>query len=335
MSFRPTNISLGFDGGGTKTDCVVLDDEGKIIGRGSASPSNPLRIGFDAAFKELAAAAAQALASGHLRPRQIHSVCAGLAGAGQREVVRKTMIFLAREFPEAFAHVATDAEVALEAAVGPGAGVVLVAGTGSSALGCNAAGEKVRAGGFGPWVGDQGSAYEIGRRAVAEMLRATDQMAPATSLVQMISSALDSAGREQIIQLIARNPDDVFPRLFPVVVAAAEAQDPSAQKILKDAAQGLFTLSITVIRRLGLQTQEFPLFKTGGVFFPSDRRSSGERAGNGLDAALDAAILGAAPKARIARLEISPAVGAARLASRLAGGEPRAKSSGQEAVGGS
>ncbi len=323
MSFRPTKLSLGFDGGGTKTDCVVLDDEGKVIGRGSAGPSNPLRSGFDAAFKELATAAAQALAGGHVRPRQIHAVCAGLAGAGQREVVRKTMIFLAREFPEAFAHVATDAEVALEAAVGSGAGVVLVAGTGSSALGRNAAGETVRAGGFGPWVGDQGSAYEVGRCAIAAMLRASDQMAPATPLVQMISAALDSAGREQIVQLIAKNPDDVFPRLFPVVVAAAEAQDPGALEILADAAQGLFALGITVIRRLGLQAEEFPLFKTGGVF----------RSSNALDVALDAAILGVAPKARIASLETSPAVGAARLASRLSGAEPGAKSDGGQNVG--
>src|SRR5262245_56920976 len=120
------NIALGFDGGGTKTECVILDFEGKTIGRGTAGPSNPLRVGFDAAFKELAEAAVQALGSAHRKPRQIHAVCAGLAGGGQRDVVRKVLPFLAREFPDAFSHVTTDADVALEAAVGTGPGVVLL-----------------------------------------------------------------------------------------------------------------------------------------------------------------------------------------------------------------
>ena len=316
MCARPARISLGFDGGGTKTDCIVLDEEGKAIGRGAAGPSNPLRTGFDAAFKELASAAAHGLASAHLMPRQIHAVCAELAGAGQREVVRKAMMFLTREFPDAFVHVATDTEVALEAAVGLGAGVVLIAGTGSSALGRNAAGETARAGGFGPWIGDDGSAYEIGRRAVASTFRVGDRKAPATPLCELVFAALDSPTREQLVERIAKNPDDVFPRLFPVVVAAAEAQDAAAREILSDAAQGLSAMAITVVCRLGMQAREFPLRKTGGVF----------RVSHWLDSALDSALLRAAPHAHIAWLETPPALGAARLAARLAGGDTPAKS---------
>ena len=43
--------SLGVDGGGSKTDCVILRADGEIIGRGAAGPSNPLRVGFPAAFE--------------------------------------------------------------------------------------------------------------------------------------------------------------------------------------------------------------------------------------------------------------------------------------------
>jgi len=311
MSARPSKIALGFDGGGTKTDCVVLDDEEKVMGRGAAGPSNPLRAGFDAAFKELALAAAQALAGAQLRPRQIHSVCAGLAGAGQRSVVRKTMLFLAHEFPAAFAHVTTDGDIALEAAVGVGPGVVLIAGTGSSVLGRNADGDTARAGGFGRSIGDEGSAYEMGRRAVASVARARDQMGPATLLGEMIPAALDGLVWDQLTERVANHPDDVLPRIFPVVVKAAQAQDAAAQEILFDAALGLSSMALAVIRRLGMQETEFLLAKSGGVHGASAI----------LDGMLDSLVLSAAPRARILRLETLPALGAARLAARLAGDE--------------
>ena len=110
--------SIGFDGGGTKTDCVVLDAEGTVIGEGRGGPSNPLRRGFDEAFRSISEAAAKALQSAQLHASDIDGVCAGLAGAGRRNVVRRMTVFLAQEFPRAVAHVTTDHEIALEAAVG-------------------------------------------------------------------------------------------------------------------------------------------------------------------------------------------------------------------------
>src|ERR1700674_1685097 len=137
--------SLGFDGGGTKTDCVLLNEHGDVIGEGHGGPANPLRSGFDGAFSSLREAAAGAIAAGKIRPAAIGSGCAGPAGAGRRRVVRRMMVFLSQEFPAALTQVATDYEVALESAVGSGPGVVLIAGTGSVAYGRNAASDTARA----------------------------------------------------------------------------------------------------------------------------------------------------------------------------------------------
>src|SRR6202790_4893483 len=173
---------IGFDGGGTKTECVVLDARGKIIGEGRGGPSNPLRCGFDAAFRSLSQAATEALKTAGLRTNSFSGVCAGLAGAGRRNVVRRVLVYLAEEFPHAVVQVTTDYEIALEAAAAQGPGVVLIAGTGSAAYGRNAEGETARAGGYGPWVGDEGSAFEIGRLAVAAVARTRDQARPITLL---------------------------------------------------------------------------------------------------------------------------------------------------------
>jgi glucosamine kinase len=310
--------SLGFDGGGTKTDCVLLDANGAVIGEGHGGPANPLRSGYDGAFSSLREAAVGALGAARIRPVDITSVCAGLAGAGRRSVVRRMMVFLSREFPVAVTQVATDFEVALEAAAGAGPGVILIAGTGSVAYGRNAAGETARAGGYGPSIGDEGSAFEIGRRAVSAVARSRDVDAPVTVLAEMISAALDCPDWDDLLLRIMKNPDDVFPKLFPVVADAANSDDSAAKEIMFVSAIGLGHLAMIVIRRLGMKDQEFPLVKCGGVFGHCTV----------LDSLLDSVLASGALRAKISRLEISPALGAARMAARLSELPPQAASHG-------
>jgi N-acetylglucosamine kinase-like BadF-type ATPase len=298
---------LGFDGGGTKTDCVLLDANRGVAGEGRGGPGNPLRCGYEQTFSSLREAAAQAIAAAKIRSSDVTHVCAGLAGAGRKSVIRRVMVFLANEFPSAIAQVTTDFEAALEAAVGSGPGVILIAGTGSVAYGRNAAGETARAGGYGPWIGDEGSAFEIGRRAVSAVAHARDAGARPTLLADMIPIALGCPDWDDLILQIMNTPDEVFPKLFPVVAEAAEREDGVAKGILSDSAVRLARLAQTVVRRLGLAEQQFPLVKSGGVF----GRSAA------LDAQVDAALASAAPRADVSRLEISPALGAARLAARL------------------
>lgn len=310
--------SLGFDGGGTKTDCVVLNARGDVIGEGHSGPANPLRSGYDAAFNSLREASAGAIASAKIRPREVTSVCAGLAGAGRRAVVRRVMVFLSQEFPSAVTQVTTDFEVALEAGVGTSPGVVLIAGTGSAAYGRNAAGETARAGGYGPLLGDEGSAFEIGRRAVAAVARSRDMDAPVTVMAEMISAALDCPDWDDLMLRILKSPDEVFPKLFSVVADAANAEDSAAKEIMFASAIGLGNLAMVVIRRLGMKSQQFPLVKCGGVF---------GRCGM-LDSLLDSVLTSGAMRAKISRLEISPAVGAARMAARSSEAPPQAASHG-------
>jgi len=300
--------SLGFDGGGTKTECVVLNADGKVIGEGRSGPSNPLRSGYDAAFRSLSEAAAEALKTAGLHTNRITGVCAGLAGAGRRNVVRRLLVFLAQEFPRAVAQVTTDFEIALEAAAGAGPGVVLIAGTGSAAYGRNAAGETARAGGYGPWVGDEGSAFEIGRRAVGAVARARDQAAPITLLTEMIPAALDCPDWDELTERIMKNPDEIFPALFSVVAEAANAEDSAAKEILFTSAIGLGNLAMIVVRRLGMKDEKFPVVKCGGVFGHSRM----------LDALLDSVVVSGALRAKVSKLEVPPAVGAARIAARQA-----------------
>ena len=73
--------------------------------------------------------------------------------------------------------VISDTEAAYLGALGDTAGVLLLAGTGSMALGRDHRGRWARAGGLGPLLGDEGSAFWIGREWLRTSTRARDFLA--------------------------------------------------------------------------------------------------------------------------------------------------------------
>jgi N-acetylglucosamine kinase-like BadF-type ATPase len=298
------DLYLGFDGGGTKTECVLLDSTGQMLAQETAGPSNPLRAGFDRAQASLRAAAEKALARRQVGAANVAAICAGLAGAGQPRVLKRMMGYLVETFPRAHVRVCTDLEIALDAGLGDGPGIVVVAGTGSAALGRDAQGRQARAGGDGPWVGDEGSAFDIGRRGVMAVARARDGLAPVTVLADSIPASLECASWSALLERIAANADEVFPCIFPLVAEAAEAGDTPAREILFSAALSLSQLVLSVARRLEIAGGEFLVAQAGGVFGVSPL----------LDQAFEALVHSAARGARIRPVEISPARAAARMA---------------------
>ncbi|HEV2488536.1 MAG TPA: BadF/BadG/BcrA/BcrD ATPase family protein [Candidatus Acidoferrales bacterium] len=295
---------LGFNAGGTKTDCIILDSAGNILGEATGGPANPLRIGFAKACASLGDTAQRTLLAAHQHADDIRAICAGIAGAGRPRVARRIAAYLTRAFPHSVIRVTTDMEIALEAAIGQGQGVVIVAGTGSAACGRNAAGKTARAGGWGPWIGDEGSAYDIGRRAIEAALRARDHLGPASVLGERILLVEQAHDWDTVIERIAKRPDNVFPKLLSVVLEAAAAGDAVAREILSAAAKSLAHLAKCVIADLELTEQSFTLAKSGGVFGRSLE----------FDALVDRELASVAPTARIVPLRIPPAQVAAELA---------------------
>lgn len=305
---------LGFDGGGTKTDCVLMDEAGNILARGRSGPSNPARVSAEQALANLQAAAldaflhaaADSLPNHATTPRSFSAVVAGLAGAAQPDIAEKMRALVQTGFPGASLKLCTDLELALYAA-GDAPAIVLVAGTGSAAIGRDAHGQVARAGGNGPLLGDEGSAYDIGRRAVRAALRAVDETSHDSALGKQILRQLGCAAWPAVQLRVSTAADEVFPRVFPVVTAAADAGDNTARMLLTDAARDLAALVKIVVGRLRLGKLDFLLAKTGGIFGRSLF----------LDATLDELLREAAPNARIAPLPMAPAEAAAHLALRL------------------
>jgi len=299
---------LGFDGGGTKTDCVLMDESARILAQAQAGPSNPLRVGFGAAISSIREAARQAVSLAKVPDNlAAAAICAGLAGAGPAESAEKIRALLAAEFPESKVEIRTDLDLAL-AAAGDGPAIVLLAGTGSFAVGRNGAGETARAGGYGSQIGDEGSAYDIGRRAVLTAMHEYDRTEADALLGQRLLRELCCASWPEVQARAQAASDEVFPRLFSVVASLADTNDSTAQDILRAAAFDLAALAQNLAERLHLRDTRFSLAKTGGMFGRCKF----------LETELDELLRVSFPRAEIGALRISPAEAAARLALRLA-----------------
>lgn len=298
------SLFLGFDAGGTKTDCTLTDSAGRLLAEARGGGANPMRAGFARACDVLGETAQRALSQAGRNAENIRAICAGVAGAGRPRVARRILAYFTHAFPHASVRVITDIELALSAASEEGPALVIIAGTGSAVGGRNAAGQFARAGGWGPWIGDDGSAYDIGRRALKAALSARDGLGAATLLGDKILLAQETHDWEVVRGRIAKRPDSVFPPIFPLVTAAAVAGDIVSQEILASAGQSLANLAASVVRALNLQNEKFLIAKSGGVFSEPSQ----------LESVLSAELMRTAPGARVEPLRTPPARAAAELA---------------------
>ncbi|MGA2978409.1 MAG: BadF/BadG/BcrA/BcrD ATPase family protein [Terriglobales bacterium] len=259
---------LGIDGGGTKTRCI-LADETTVLAKSMTGGCNIVRVGQAQAREALHTAVRQVCTTAKISPDQIRAICVGAAGAARPEIAAAIRNILAELIPGSVQNIEVvgDTVIALEAAFGAGPGVIAIAGTGSIAYGRDAVGRTVRAGGWGFAVSDEGSGHWIGRRAVSAILSARDEGLE-TALTAMVLQTWKLTTIDELVQHANSTPPPDFPRLFPIVLRAADQADSIARELLSDAGAKLAELAAIVIRRLAphAPADMLPVAMTGSVF---------------------------------------------------------------------
>jgi len=248
-------LYLGVDGGGTHTRAVVVDAIGAVRGRGVAGAANQDAVGTAPAAQAVLSAARAAIAAARTGSGDGGAgICAaarvGLAGVDHPADVATLLPYLAPLARRV--HLSNDAELLLEALPAAAAGIALIAGTGSIALGRSAAGEVERAGGWGHLFGDEGSGYGLGADALRAVARAADGREPPTTLTAAILKAWSLAEPAALIpHVYALAGKAAIARLAPLVLAAAEAGDAAAVRIVGDQARELAHTALAVAGRVG------------------------------------------------------------------------------------
>lgn len=305
----PLMYVLGIDAGGTKTQCLLADAAGNIVGDARGQGAN-LHVAGEAGV----AATLRYVVSHTIGDREIQpaAICIGMAGVDREDEERAVETIAHSICPGARVLVVNDALIALVAGAGDAPGIVLIAGTGSIAYGRNARGEAARAGGWGHMIGDEGSGYWIGREAVAAVMRGSDGRGPATRLTAEILAHFGVADVSRLPRIVY---DRDVPRvnvaaLGPIVQRVAEQGDAVALRILDRAAEELVIAARSVAARLEMRGDSFGFYLAGGAF----------QVVPWLVDELRKRLVEVAPRSHVERLTSEPATGAVWLALAEAAG---------------
>jgi N-acetylglucosamine kinase-like BadF-type ATPase len=252
---------VGIDAGGSKTLAVVVDEDGRELGRASAGGANYQAVGLEAARAALRGALEAALRAAGCSGRPT-ATWVGMAGIDRPDDHALWLSHLTAL--TGVPRLTNDAELALAALEGA-VGVAVIAGTGAIALGRDASGCTARASGWGHLIGDEGSGYDIGRACLRAVARAADGRGPATELTQRLAEEWALVAPEAMIgRVYPAGEKAQIARLAPLVVAAARSGDAVARGILARAAGELALAADTVGRALTLP-DVLPLALGGGL----------------------------------------------------------------------
>lgn len=259
-------LVLGGDIGGTSTRILVASRDGALLRRGTAAGGNPTSHP-DTAADALGRSLHEALET--LDPAQVRVAVIGVAGGAalHHEQVRDAFSRAWTENGLTCTPVyVSDLEVAFAAGTAEPDGTVLIAGTGAAAGALRARRLIRTADGHGWLLGDDGSGFWLGREAVRATLRALDAGKPLGPLTTSVLEALAIAEqpptseghglneqRSRLIHTLNAWPPIQLAELAPLVTAAYETGDPTADDIVEEAA-GLLAQTLGRIRDPGETT---------------------------------------------------------------------------------
>lgn len=333
---------LGADGGGSKIACLIAEETGRLLGYGLGGPVNTNYVARRQAVASMSYAIQTALEGAGLRGRQMETLCLSapmapdaVAEAAEECGIGPVIRAAEGQTPRWAAHYWTDMRIGVTVDAGTGSMARGWARDGREA-GSGGWGSTLGDEGSGHWISMQAMVAVLqahdGRiaetRLAAPVLRHFG-MSDILDMVFQVSQGLVKAmDAEQGV-----GPDSGFERpeagsppvggvlihkrtrpgplarhevatLCPTVVSVARQGDWKAIEILERAGHELGRLGVALIRRLGMEKDEFAVVPFGGVF----------RAKELVLDSFRATICAAAPRARVVEPRFEPVVGAALLA---------------------
>lgn len=231
---------IGIDGGGTKTEAVVYNLEGKQLFRAETGFGN-ITAGREEAIKNITMAVMQCI--DNMGREGLEGIYMGLAGieAGDNKAMVESSV---EKILNIKPHIVNDGELALRAMLKGEDGMLTISGTGSIAFGINGA-VKERCGGWGHILGDEGSAYGIAVDAFKQITYEADCKMDYSVLSLKMLGALRTDSIEKLLGFIYSANKKEIAAYAPIVSRLAEEGDKLAMAILEQ--QGV-RLGETMVR---------------------------------------------------------------------------------------
>lgn len=258
---------IGIDGGGTKTKCVVTDMAMAPVFECFGGPSNFLILGTEKVSETLLTLLEQSKAALNCEYSDFAAVVLGTTGAGRRndaESLENAFIAYAAEkgITVNKFRVESDARIALEGAFSGNPGSILIAGTGSIMFGKDADGVIHRVGGFGRFIGDEGSGYTIGKLGLTAVSKQFDGRGNETLLTKLIADKFGITSPEILITEVYKNNFDIA-SAAPLVLEAAAQGDEACMSIVEAQTDELIAHLASMAKKINRPTVDVSFI--GGI----------------------------------------------------------------------
>jgi N-acetylglucosamine kinase-like BadF-type ATPase len=261
---------LGVDGGGSKTEFVLIDESGRVLATRREGPAYHLETGVDALKAMLADGIRAILAQGAVPPADLTFAFLGLPAYGEDSRLHAILDAAASPtLPQERYRCANDMVCGWAGALGGRDGINIVAGTGSIAYG-EYAGRCARAGGWGELFSDEGSAYWVAREALNLFSRMSDGRIERGPLHRLIRGHFQLRGDLDLCAAVYGPPAlarSGIAGLAPIAAEAARAGDAQSRELFDAAARELAALVDLVRDKLNVpHPLPLPVSYSGGMF---------------------------------------------------------------------
>ncbi|SHK71049.1 BadF-type ATPase [Clostridium cavendishii DSM 21758] len=236
---------LGVDGGGTKTEAIAYDLKGNIISKGVSKFGN-LLVNNEKALENIREAIDNC--TKELNIKECIHIYLGIAGVSAGDNKQKVMKYIIESF-HCETTVVNDAELALSALLKGKDGFLTISGTGSICIG-KYNNEKVRVGGWGHILGDEGSGYYIALEALKKIIFEKDMGYTKSNFTKMILDNLEVSDEFDIINFVYNSDKGKISAIVPVIVELSKNNDSTAIDILKQSGRELGIMTARAINRM-------------------------------------------------------------------------------------
>ena len=303
-----TAYYLGVDTGGTKSEALISNEQGRVLGYSRGGAGNWETVGWEGTRAVLQTIIGQAAAAAGISVADMTASGLGLAGCDWPEDTQPHLALLHDIGLRGPITLVNDAVLGLIAGAEAGWGVVVSAGTSCNCYGRDAAGRFGRMTGDGRF-GEYAGAGELVQYALHAVARAWSLRGPQTLLSTVFVNAAGARDVDEVLAGLVRGRYFLDARHARLVFEAAETGDDVANLAVDWAGRQLGELANGVIRQLELGDLPFELVLSGSFFRGSPR----------LQTLIEEVFTATAQGAQTIRLQAHPVIGGVLLAMESAG----------------
>ena len=263
---------LGIDAGGTKTHCVIADENENILAEGLAGASQHQLFGIRQTEKNLQLAVSAALKEADLTLQDLSYAVLGMSGADGEDDLALLNPAAEKVLPGVPFRVVHDAWIGMYSALKEPFGVVSICGTGAGHAGRNRQGDELTLRNLDYRLGNYGGGGDLVEKALHYAFRSDEGTYEKSALEAAVPSIFGVSTMEDVCRLLKQNPlSDKERYQLPITVfQLANSGDSVCRMLIQDLGHEEGLYAAAVIRRLHMENEQVPVVLIGSLFHSDD-----------------------------------------------------------------